>query len=119
MKKVICTVLIIAVWSLFLMGCAQRMVDFTIISTKNVNLSNPNGLKRSTERVQGKDMRLLILGIPMGTPEIKEAIDKTIEKTKNAVALLDGVVYYKAWNAILFGQYGYVVEGSPLLDTNN
>ena len=55
-------------------------------------------------------------GFPTGTPNIKEAIDRAIESVPGAVALLDGVLSYSSWNAILYGQIKYIVEGTPLID---
>ncbi|MFZ2603484.1 MAG: hypothetical protein WAX79_05750, partial [Candidatus Omnitrophota bacterium] len=51
-----------------------------------------------------------------GVPNIKTAIDKAIESVPGAVALLDGVVSQKSFYILLFGGYGYIVEGTPLID---
>jgi hypothetical protein len=97
-------------------GCTTRLVDFTIISTKNVDLSKASTFQRGKTRMQGKDMVHIILCIPIGTPNMKQAIDKALEKTPGAIALVDGVIFSKSWDVILYGQMMYVVEGTPLID---
>lgn len=102
---------------LCLTGCTTRLVDFTMISTKNIDLSRAASFERGKSRVEGKDKVMIIIFIPTGVPNMKEAIDRALESVPGAVALVDGVVtseYF--W--LLFGQSGYVVEGTPLIDTN-
>lgn len=98
-------------------GCAIRLVDFTIISTKNIDLSRGADFKRGPCRVTGEDQVNIIIIIPTGTPNIKQAIDKAIQSVPGAVALLDGVITSKCWYIpYIFGQSSYVVEGTPLID---
>lgn len=97
-------------------GCSQRMIDFTIISSKNVDLSNAARFTRGTQRVEGKDTAYIIVFIPTGMPNVKEAVDRAIEKVPGAVALVDGVVMFNYGNVVLFGWNAYVVEGTPLID---
>jgi len=113
MKKQI-TLLLLACF--LLSSCSYRITDFTIISTKNVDLSKASTFKRGTARNEGVDKAHIILTIPFGRPHLKEAIDRAIEATPGAVALVDGVVYSKSWWAILYGQTKIIVEGTPLMD---
>jgi len=113
MKKQI-TLLVLA--CLLLSSCAYRITDFTIISTKNVDLSKASTFTRGKTRNEGVDKAHIILFIPFGRPHLKEAIDRAIEATPGAVALVDGVVYSKSWWAILYGQTKIIVEGTPLMD---
>ncbi|MCD8292508.1 MAG: LysM peptidoglycan-binding domain-containing protein [Prevotellaceae bacterium] len=103
---------------LLLMGmssCSHRLTDFTMISTKNVPLgAEAATLQKANQRVKGVDKASTILVFPIGTPNLKEAIDKAIEKYPGAVGLVDGVVRSKSWWAFLYGQSSYVVEGTPL-----
>ncbi|WP_373056703.1 hypothetical protein [Zunongwangia sp. H14] len=112
MKKI--SLLILA--SILLASCSYRITDFTIISTKNVDLSRAGSFTRAKARNEGVDKIHIILWIPFGRPHLKEAIDRAIEATPGAVALVDGVVYSKSWWAILYGQSKIVVEGTPLVD---
>jgi len=105
--------------AIFLAGCTVRLADFTIISTKNIDLARGADFKRGQARIEGVDSVSIIIFVPTGTPNIKEAIDRAIESVPGAVALLDGVIYAKSWCIpLLYGQNKYVVEGTPLIDPN-
>ena len=99
-------------------SCTDRLVDFTVISTKNMPIGSgqPINYSKGSSRVEGEDKKPIILGIPIGSPNLKTAIDKAIEKYPGAVGLADGVVKSTWWWALLFGQTGYVVEGTPIYD---
>jgi hypothetical protein len=109
---VICIVLCVV----FLSGCVTRLADFTLISTKNIDLTKGASFKRAQSRVTGEDVASIIIIIPTGVPNMKTAIDKAIESVPGAIALLDGVLSSKSWSIIIFGQCGYIVEGTPLID---
>ena len=98
-------------------GCTTRLVDFTVISSKNVDLSRGADFKRHTGRVQGEDLKHIIVFIPTGVPNAKAALDKAIESVPGAVALLDGVLTYEwFWIPYIYGQQKYIIEGTPLID---
>lgn len=100
-----------------LQGCTHRLTDFTVISTKNYPIDHSDvELKKAPERVKGVDRSHWVLFVPIGQPNMKEAIDKAIEKYPGAVGLADGVVKSKAWWALLYGQSSYVVEGTPIYE---
>jgi hypothetical protein len=92
------------------------MLDFTLISTKNVDLTKASQFKRGNNRVNGEDGVYWILYFPLGSPNLKEAVDRAIEKIPGCIALVDGVVYHESWWAILTGYSSYVIEGTPLID---
>ena len=97
--------------TLSLTGCAYRIIDFTVISTKNVQIDGPRGDKRTV----GKDCAWYFLSIPLGVPNMKEAIDRAIESAGTEYdALIDGVLYSKGWSALLVSQVCYEVEGTPV-----
>lgn len=112
MKKLFIITLIIGTIT---SSCTYRLVDFTIISTKNIDLSKMSTFQRAKTRNVGKSVAHIVL-FYSGKPSMKEAIDRTLEKTPGAIALVDGVVYEKAWDAILYGQNVMVVEGTPIVD---
>lgn len=97
---------------LFLTSCTQRVLDFTIISSKNTSLRVKESAKG--ERVQGEDMAAYFL-FPLGNPQVKEAVDRAIEKAGPGYdALLDGVIYSHFKVFLLFGTFGYSIEGTPI-----
>ena len=108
----------LALSALFLItGCSYRVMDFTLVSSKNVELSKFPDYKRGSDRVTGEDSKPIIIIFPTGRPDGKEAIDKAIESTPGAVALVDGVMTYKYFYIpYIYGEYTYVVEGTPLID---
>jgi len=116
MKKILLSITF-AVVVLSLSGCVTRFVDFTIISSKNVELSSFPQLERLSTRVSGKDSVHWIIIIPLGVPNAKEALDRAIESVPGAVALVDGVIYQKFWwIPYIYGKQSYIVEGTPLVD---
>lgn len=86
---------------IFLVGCATRVIDFTVISSKNVQVPS----KGRGQRVEGSDCTFLV------PPNMKEALDRAIESSGgNYDALVDGVVYFNS-----FWLYScYKVEGTPI-----
>lgn len=108
---------LIMLLSISAMGCVTRLVDFTIISTKNIDLARGADFKRGQSRIEGEDKVSIIIMFPTGVPNIKTAIDRAIESVPGAVALLDGVLSVKAWYIPpIFGEQSYVIEGTPLID---
>lgn len=100
-------------------SCSHRITDFTIISTRNVPLGNQAAsLQKADQRVKGIDKAHSVLFIPLGTPNMKEAIDKAIDKYPGAVGLVDGVLKSKGWSILLYGQNSFVVEGTPLYEAD-
>lgn len=71
-------------------------------------------IKKADTRVSGVDRSHWILFFPLGQPNMKEAIDRAIEKYPGAIGLCDGVVKSRTWWALLYGQNAYIVEGTPL-----
>ena len=94
-------------------GCSVRMLDFTVVSSKNVNIQVSDAGKG--KRVRGEDFVMWILSIPLGAPSLEEAVDRAIESAgPNYDALMDGVIYSKMYWYLLFARSGYVVEGTPI-----
>lgn len=83
-------------------GCATRWIDYTVISTKNVQVSKVKG-----ERVRGKDCSPWSIF----DANVKEAIDRAIESAGGDYdALVDGVIY--ARNLPFY--HCIEVEGTPV-----
>jgi hypothetical protein len=97
-------------------GCTTRFVDYTLLSTKNVDLSKAGTFRRTPNRVTGEDNRYWFLFIPLGSsPHLKTAVDRAIESVPGSVALVDGVVSVRDWWFII-GEGTVIVEGTPLVD---
>jgi hypothetical protein len=103
--------------TLMLSACSQRMVDFTMISSKNVDLSRAANFERGSGRIRGEDIKPIIILFPMGEPSAKEAMDNAIESVPGAVGLMDGVITSHWWYIpYVYGQFSVEVEGTPLID---
>lgn len=106
-------IIFLVILTLFLTGCVVRMLDFTVISSKNVEMKIKDTAKGT--RVTGEDMTMSILGIPLGAPNLKEAVDMAIESAGPGYdALVDGVIYRIYQFYIVFSKSGYKVEGTPV-----
>lgn len=68
---------LLVVLFLFLSGCTTRILDFTVISSKNTNIKVKDTGKG--ERVSGEDMVTQFI-VPFGQPQVKNAVDRAIEK---------------------------------------
>lgn len=88
MKKM--TMLILLALSLTLGSCSMRLVDFTVISSKNVNLNIDKTQGKPAEATKG-----YFLGLGWN---IKDAMDKALEEAGPEYDLLvDGVVSYSSY----------------------
>lgn len=95
-------------------GCAVRVADLTMASTKNYNLNSNQFVKG--ERVTADDSVPVIL-FPLGIPDMKTAMDKAIEKNNCSVALTDVVITSLNYS-FLVGKIGYRVEGTQVIDAS-
>ena len=102
---------------LALNSCVTRLGTFSVISTKNIDWSRANSFTRSTlDKKKGKDIAHIIIFIPTQfNPTIEDAVNQAIEKVPGGVALVDAVVRYREWS-FLYGQVGYTIEGTVLVD---
>jgi hypothetical protein len=110
MKKVLQVIAIVS--AIFLSGCSNRIVDFTVASTKNMNLNSGNLI--SGHRVEGTDGVPVFL-FPLGVPNLKNATDNAIEKDKCAVGLSDAV-FDQFMFSFLIGYISYDVKGTQVID---
>lgn len=107
--NIICVLLL----TLLVSGCSRRMIDFTVISSKNMQLQIPP--EAMGGRVEGEDKVFIVFGFRLGTPNLKEAVDRAIENAGPGYdALIDGVLYQTTDFYLLVLQTGYKVVGTPI-----
>ncbi len=113
--KLLKSTLPLALLLMYFTGCVSRIGDFTLLSSKNVDISRLGTAKRSPNRVTGEDSKEIIFIFPTGVPNVKEAIDRAIQSEPDCVALSDATVSY-SWFYIpyIFGRSSFVVEGTPV-----
>lgn len=97
--------LMIAFAAIFMLSsCSQRLIDFTVISSKNTNLMIDKSQGKFTE---GKSMKIFAIGVT-----IKDAMDNALQNAGPQYdMLIDGVVRIKQYP--FYG--GYVVEGTAVV----
>lgn len=98
---------------LLIIGCANyRMIDFTVISSKDTQLKIDTRAKGS--RVEGTDTKWSFL-FSFKRPDLKEAVDRAIEKAgPDYDALIDGVVYYRQDWYLVATKTTFKVFGTPI-----
>lgn len=98
-------------------GCVSRIADLTLCSTKNIDVKKSLHRVDETVRNTGRDKKHIILFIPTGSPNVKEAADEAIEKSPGAVGLSDATIKYGWWwIPYVYGQFWYEVEGNPVFE---
>jgi hypothetical protein len=98
------SILVMICACVILAGCTQRVGDFTLISTKNVDIG---GKYVKGERKQGEDKAFYFL-FPFGSPNLKNAVDRCIEAGGGEL-LSDVVINSTA--PFLVGSFGFEVTG--------
>jgi hypothetical protein len=103
---------------LFTTGCATRLGDFTLMSSKNIELSRVSEFKRSNQKVKGSDSMITVLFFVPVKKEIdlKVALDKALETIPGAQAIVDVRIDYRKLNFVLFQIDSYIVSGNALID---
>jgi len=98
-------------------GCVNRIGDLTVASTKNIDIKRTLHRVDESVRHTGRDRKHIILFIPTGVPNMKEATDEAIEKSPGAVGLSDATIKYGWWwIPYIYGQFWYEVEGNPVFE---
>jgi hypothetical protein len=98
---------------LILSGCTYRIADLTLVSTKNIDLTNVKLDARKGIRKKGEDCRISILTIPLGLPNLETAVDNALIAGGGNV-LVDEVTELKNTWFLIGSQHCIVVEGSVL-----
>ncbi len=95
-------------------GCTRRLGDFTLLSTKNINLTNFSTEKaEKCPPVRGVDSRPIVI-LPGPPPNLKEAVDRALE-SGNAHMLTNAVIYYRYWYVpYICGEMTFEVKGNAV-----
>lgn len=113
-KKSLIGALILSLAALLFSGCSVRVADLTLVSTKNIDLSDTQLDARKGQRHKGEDCRFVLLGlIPFGLPNMEEAVDKALEAGKGNI-MVDEVTEYKNIWFLIGGLSCIDVEGTVL-----
>jgi hypothetical protein len=93
-------------------ACAVRQGDFTILSTKNVEISRVDLKRIDFQRnLEGSDGRFWFLFIPFGSaPTLEDACDRCLE-AGNGDFMTSAVIYSTGWTVILCSWESWSVKG--------
>lgn len=98
-------------------GCAHRVGDFTVASTKNMDIKDTLHRVDESERLVDRDTAHIIFFFPTGIPNMKEAMDNAIEQRQGAVGLSNVTVKRGGfWIPFLYGQDYFEIEGNPVYE---
>lgn len=120
MQKVGNTLLVVSLLCacLFGSGCTKVLGDFTLLTSKNINLSDfsTEEAETSGEMAYGEDVTHIIIFIPTGgPPNLKEAVDRALD-SKNAYMLTNARISYTGFYIpYIYGQMKYEVKGYPVI----
>ncbi len=96
-------------------ACTTRVADLTLISTKNIDLSNVSIDVKKGRRIEGSDCAIWPLGIPIRIPTIEGAVDLALEQG-NGNLMVDQVTYQSSYAFIIVSYVCIRAEGT-VLDT--
>ena len=111
----------VLVFGMTVVGCATRILDLTIASTQNLDLSRAGEFQRTVREVKGystKLTRILFFDVYISDIDMKSAIDSALRKIPGAIALINFRLAHRPLNFLLFALEQYVVTGHALVDPN-
>lgn len=95
-------------------ACTARIADLTLVSTRNVDLSDTKLDAKTGRRVKGEDCKYAILGlIPLGVPNLEAAVDDALTKGGGNV-MVDQVTSQSGVYFVLASQMCILVEGTVI-----
>jgi hypothetical protein len=97
-------------------GCTNRIGDLTLISTRNIDLSNVALDVKSGKRVRGEDCAVWPLLIPIRIPTLEGAVDDALEKGGGNI-MIDQVTYQSNYTWIIAMYTCIRTEGTVLDST--
>ena len=110
--------------SVLISSCTTTKVEelgrFTIISSKNVDISRLGEMKRSSTKVETRRLNakgLFIKDVMLSENyQLENALDSALEQIPGAVAMVDAKVEYFYHKGFGKTQWGYKFEGTALID---
>jgi len=94
---------------LVLSACStSRLGDFTVISTRNIDMDGEYELVGS--KVKGTDMAPIIYVFPLSSPSIEGAIDDALDSVDGDI-MTDAIITQNVWWLYIYGEQRYIVVG--------
>ena len=100
---------IIIILAIFITSCTARLGDFSVLSTRNVDIGGNYILV--DRNVEGVEKIPIIIFFPLGYPNVENAIDEAL-KSAGGDLMTDAVLTYE-WFYIpyLYGEQKYIITG--------
>ena len=98
-------------------SCVQRIADLTFMSTKNVDMNHPGGYYTApNQRSEGVDTAHIIVCFPTRIPNVKEAVDRAIEKNgPTCIGLSNMKLEHGFWYIpYIYGREYFKATGDPV-----
>lgn len=111
----------LAALAVSLTGCVDlRVMDATVMSTKNMDIKKSLHRVDTKTRVQGLDERkMYVLTGCVPFPSIKEAVDRAIEQNPGCVGLSDVVIdYHERCIPLICAWRVYEASGNPVYEVD-
>lgn len=100
-----------------LTGCSSTLMDFSILSSKKIDLAKAGSYTKGAGMVTGLHKAKIIVVVPASMPNARAAMDRALASVPGAVAIVDGTLTHK-WFYVpyIYGESTYIVEGTALID---
>lgn len=102
-----------------LLGCSTtKLLDFTLLSNRSIDLGKGRRMSVGAERVSGEDAMFVAFIFPFGQLDIAEALSRAIESHQGCIALQDGTitVEQRTFFPLIYSDSRIVVEGYPVTE---
>jgi hypothetical protein len=97
-----------------LAACSVRVADLTLVSTKNIDLTDVKLDANKGSRYKGEDCKFMLFSlIPLGLPNIETAIDKALEAGHGNI-MVDQVTEISAYWVVVGTMRCISAEGTVL-----
>ncbi|MCM1322502.1 MAG: hypothetical protein NC041_10515 [Bacteroides sp.] len=100
---------------------SEELGRFTIVSAKNLDFSRISSMKRFSEKTATTELNkkgVFISSKVSDSYVLENALDSALENIPGAVALVDAKLRYITKKRFFSKKYGYVFEGTALVDQN-
>jgi hypothetical protein len=97
-----------------LSACSVRVADLTLVSTKNIDLTDVKLDANKGSRYKGEDCKFMLLSvIPFGLPNIETAIDRALEAGHGNI-MIDQVTEISSYWIVVGSVKCITAEGTVL-----
>lgn len=111
------SLLVVALCAFMATGCSTHVGDFTVASTKNIDVRTGVHRIDDSVRVRDRDVAHIVIFFPTGLPNMKEAMDNAIEQKPGAVGLSNVTVKRGGFYIpFIYGQDYFEIEGNPIYE---